>query len=79
MARILSQEECRSKHHGCRGKFCDFPQHPDGCNDGSCLTCPVHCPCCTGHEENLCNQCPEEDCGNRNAPYDPSSVSTKEE
>jgi len=76
MTKILSIEECE-RQHGCI--ICPFPDHPDGCENGDCLTCSVHCPCCTGHEDALCNQCPEEDCGNRTAPYDPGSVSKKEE
>ena len=72
LARILSMAECEAKNN-C--DCCPLPQCP-GCD---CLACPAHCPCCHGHEEEKCNQCPEEDCGNRNAPYDPSSVSKKEE
>ena len=76
MAKILSHTECENSNHG---HSCPFPEHPDGCEQAYCLTCPVHCPCCSGGDDGLCNQCPEEDCGNRTMPYEPSSVSKKEE
>jgi len=73
---VISHYEC-SKENDCSN--CIFPQHPQGCDGENCLVCSNHCPCCMGHLIGVCNQCPEEDCGNRNAPYDAVSVSKKEE
>ena len=72
LAHILSEAECKAQNN-C--ECCPLPI----CPGGGCLTCPIHCPCCNGPLEGICNQCTEEDCGNRTAPYDPSSFSKKED
>ena len=72
LAHIMSEQEC-FKQHNCEYSIdnCPFPKCSD---DHDCLSCKQHCPCCAGYDNNLCNQCSEEDCGNRTAPYDPSSI-----
>ena len=77
LAHIICEKECFEKN-ACAYSLdkCPFPKCPD---DHDCLSCKNHCPCCTGADENLCNQCSEENCDNRTAVYDPSLISPKEE
>ena len=72
MAKIISLDECDAME---RCEECPYPKCPD---DEDCTKCLTRCPCCSGSEDGFCNQCPEEDCDNRNEPYDPNAISKEE-
>lgn len=76
MAHIMSMSECEKANPNCEHQIdkCPFP----ACSDNFCLECDHHCPCCTGCNNDLCNQCPEEDCDNRTVAYDANSISNEE-
>ena len=76
MAKIISYEECFAKCHiQFPGTQCPYPSECKRASKEFCSECKTHCPCCVGHEEGFCDRCSEEDCDNRNKPYDPNAIS----
>lgn len=63
MSHIISNDECERIYGSAK---CPFPNCPE---DGDCLICPTHCPCCSGPQDGLCKSCREPECDNRNEQY----------
>lgn len=77
MAKIISYKECGAKCDD--SKSCHYPECPESPeSQRACKICQTHCPCCMGPYEDFCNQCSEEDCDNRNKPYNPNAISKEE-